>query len=219
MCLELDEERFKPIETILTKIPSYLMKTDMLYSISYAKTHDIPIELIDKPGSGRLIHRLQYIPFRTRIKISCTKILTFIAYISLPQAIILYIWKKRLDSLNQYLHSDKIENSDIDTKTHINYDNLLMKNRDLYMANKLEKISQQFNNIIAIVGNAHLPGISALLMNSNIQFKIIPLKQYFTEQLTIRSIIDVKVHNIVIDFFVRMALYLELFIFLKTRLL
>jgi len=54
---------------------------------------------------------------------------------------------------------------------------VLIDDRNTYMANNLLKLHQNYDNIIAILGDGHIKGIENLLLKNNITPKIIRLKE------------------------------------------
>jgi pheromone shutdown protein TraB len=56
------------------------------------------------------------------------------------------------------------------------------------MYQNLKKLSERYKNIVAIVGNAHVEGISNLLKKDNIDFKDITVKDYIELPITLKSL-------------------------------
>jgi pheromone shutdown protein TraB len=215
ICLELDQERFNIIEEILTKHPTFSNRKDMQYSICYARANNIPIKLIDKPGSGKIKNHVRALPFLTRCKINLIRFFSLSILFLMPYVIFFYRSIKIASNLNSYiLSNNKIKQSL--KKNDLKLYRSLMTDREKYMVNSLIYLSECYNNLIAIVGDAHLPGINRLLNDASVEHEIIPLKKYFNEPVYVKSIVDYRIDLIIVDFLFRFLLFANLVFLIKN---
>ena len=54
---------------------------------------------------------------------------------------------------------------------------ILIDKRNMYMVSKLVSLNENYQMIIACIGDGHIPGISKLLESKNIEFKTIRLSE------------------------------------------
>ena len=54
---------------------------------------------------------------------------------------------------------------------------VLIDDRNQHMVNQLEKASEEFEKVIAVIGDGHVPGISELLKSKDVEFETIRLSE------------------------------------------
>ncbi len=138
---------------------------EMLTAITYAQTHQLPLEFLDVNAQNLFITMWKTMPLQEKTKI------IFSGFASL------FITKKRIDQeilhLQENLDSYLIEIG----KKFPTIKRFLIDERNEHIVQCLEKLSKNYSNILACVGDGHIPGISLLLDQKNIPYETIRLQQ------------------------------------------
>ena len=189
ICLELDKQRYNTLIMKRSKIKSYKDKKnapiiykllarfqdniakeygvkagdEMLTAIKYAKSHQIPLELIDLNAQNLFRKMLHSMSLSEKLKL----------FLSGFGGI--FVNKKRVEN-----ELKKIE-EEFDTyieqigEKFPTIKKTLIDERNVYMAKKLKKLTEDYENIVACIGDGHVPGISKLLKSDNIEYDTIRL--------------------------------------------
>jgi len=190
ICVELDRQRFSAlmmkntnpegyrnarrnvpfIYRILARFQDSLAKEygvnagdEMLTAVKYAQSYQIPLEFIDMNAQRLFSNMLRSMSLSEKFKLLLSGFGG------------LFISKKKVES-----ELKKIEN-DFDSYVEqiaIKFPTIkrtLIDERNSYMTEKLVKLSEGKQNIIACVGDGHISGISKLLERKNIEYETIRL--------------------------------------------
>jgi len=138
---------------------------EMLTAVKYAQSHQIPLNFIDMNAQELFSNMLRSMPLSEKLKILLSGIGG------------LFISKKKVES-----ELKKIENEfDIYVEQigekFPTIKRTLIDERNSHMAKKLVKLSEENQKIIACVGDGHIPGISRLLGQENIEYETIRLSE------------------------------------------
>lgn len=141
---------------------------EMLTAIKYAKSNRIPFKLIDMNAKQLYVKTLESISISEKIKLSLTGVLLTLFGRNIIQ-------KKQIDENLGRIKEEIDEYLDKFEKTFPTIKRLLIDERDEYMANKLVKLNEKYQKIVACIGDGHIAGISKLLKLNNIDHMIIRL--------------------------------------------
>jgi pheromone shutdown-related protein TraB len=136
---------------------------EMLTAINYAKSNDIPLELIDANAQKLFSKMLKSMTLSEKIKL-------FLSGFSG-----LFIGKERVEK-----ELKKIEN-EIETylkeigKKFPTIKKILIDERNQKMANRIIELTSSYDHIIACIGDGHITGISSILDGKKIKYEIIRL--------------------------------------------
>jgi len=148
---------------------------EMLTSIDYAQRHQIPVAFIDMNAQNLFSRMLKSMSFSEKFKLMLSGFGGF------------FVSKKRVEK-----ELSKIE-KDFDVyikeigKKFPTIKRVLIDERNLFMVQQLSSANEQYEKIIAVVGDGHIPGLSKLLEKKNIIFETIRLSNLRRQ---IRSDID-----------------------------
>ena len=193
ICVELDKKRYNGLVSsnynnknkekipilykIFAKFQNNLAKNygivpgdDMLTAISYAKTNNLPIGLIDMDAKDLYEQAIDKMTFTEKLNISI--IAVFIVIFGW-----LYIKINRAESDFKNLNNDVQGHLQNFESSYPNLKEVLIDERNKNMAKKMINYNKKYKRIIACVGKAHTPGISKLFIKNNIEFSIIDIKQ------------------------------------------
>ncbi len=137
---------------------------EMLTTINYAQSHQKPIALIDMEARRMFSRMLKEMTIREKIKLALSGFGGF------------FVSKKRVEK-----ELDRIQdNFDYYMKEIGNkfptIKRILIDERNEYMKNKLVKANEEFEKVIAVVGDGHIPGLLELLEKQDIEYETIRLK-------------------------------------------
>jgi len=138
---------------------------EMLTAINYAGSHQLPIEFIDMNAQVIFTKMLKSMKFSERIKLFLTGIGGF------------FISKGRVEKeLNKF--EDDLDKyiAEIGEKFPT-IKRALIDERNEYMAQKLVDTNQRFKNVLALVGDGHIPGLTKLLKEKNVVFETVRLNE------------------------------------------
>ena len=145
---------------------------EMLTTINYAKSHQLPVAFIDMNAQRLFSRMLKSMSFSERIKLLFSGFAGF------------FINKKRVEkeigkiekNFDKYL--DEIGNKFPTIKR------VLIDERNQYMAKQLEKANEKYERIVAVVGDGHIPGLSEILTKKEINFDTIRLNEIRNQDLS-----------------------------------
>lgn len=190
LCVELDKQRYQALMMkqtdpekykeqsknlpilykLLSRFQEGLAKeygvqagAEMLTTINYAQTHQKPIAFIDMNAQVLFSKMLKNMTIREKIRI------LFSGFGGM------FVSKKRVEK-----ELDKIQkNFDYYMneigKKFPTIKKTLIDERDEYMANQLKNADEQYSQVIAVVGDGHIPGLTKLLEDKELDFETIRL--------------------------------------------
>jgi pheromone shutdown protein TraB len=138
---------------------------EMLMAINYAQSHQIPLEFIDMNAQKLFSRMLKSMPLSEKLRM-------FVSGIGG-----VFISKKRVEK-----ELEKIEGN-FDTyieqigEKFPTIKRVLIDERNAYMTQKLAILTEEHDKVIAVIGDGHIPGVSRLLGEKNIEFETIRLSQ------------------------------------------
>src|SRR4030042_4205918 len=138
---------------------------EMLTAINYAGSHQLPVEFIDMNAQVLFTKMLRSMKSSERIKLFLTGIGGF--FISKGRV------EKELDKFEDDL--DKYI-AEIGEKFPT-IKRVLIDERNQFMVERLVDASQRFKNVLALVGDGHIPGITNLLKDRDVVFEIVRLSE------------------------------------------
>lgn len=192
MCVELDKQRFKALTLKKTDPESYknmernvpiLYKIlarfqegmakeygvtageEMLTAINYASIHQIPVAFIDMNAQHLFAKMLRSMSFSEKLKLLFSGFGGF------------FVNKKQVEKELQKIEKnfDKYINEIGEKFPTIK--RVLIDERNYYMVQQLATASEQYEKVIAVIGDGHIPGISKLLKKKEIEFETIRLSE------------------------------------------
>jgi pheromone shutdown protein TraB len=138
---------------------------EMLTAIGFAKNKQLPVAFIDMNAQKLFKKMLRKMSFTEKIKLILSGLGGF------------FVSKKRVET-----ELKKIENN-FDTyierigERFPTIKEVLVDERNHFMAQQLTQANEQYTKIVAIVGDGHIPGLSKLLEKKDIDFETIRLSQ------------------------------------------
>ncbi len=138
---------------------------EMLTTINYAQSHQKPIGFIDMDARFMFSKMLKEMTIREKIKLVLSGFGGF------------FVSKKRVEK-----ELDKIQDNfdyymgEIGKKFPT-IKKILIDERNQYMKNKLVNANEEFEKVIAVVGDGHIPGLADLLDKEEIEYETIRLKE------------------------------------------
>jgi pheromone shutdown protein TraB len=192
ICVELDKQRFNAIMMKRTKPESYKAATkdlpivykllarfqeslaseygvsagdEMLTAATYGQSHQLPVEFIDMNAQRLFREMWKSMPFLEKFRLLLTGFGG------------LFVSKKRVE--------EELKNFQNDFDTYLNrigkkfptIKKTLIDKRDKFMVKKLVELCEQYKTIIACIGDGHVPGISQLLKEKDVEFETIRLAE------------------------------------------
>ena len=190
ICVELDKQRFNAIMMKRTKPDSYKAATkdlpavykllarfqeslaseygvsagdEMLTAVTYAQSHQLPVEFIDMNAQRLFREMWKSMPFLEKFRLLLSGFGG------------LFISKKRVE--------EELKNFQNDFDTYLQrigkkfptIKKTLIDKRDKFMVKKLVELHEQYQTIIACIGDGHVPGMSQLLKEKDIEIETIRL--------------------------------------------
>lgn len=146
---------------------------EMLTAISFAHNNQLPIAFIDMNAQNLFKKMLKKMSWSEKFKLLFSGIGGF------------FVSKKRVEK-----ELKKIEN-DFDSYVEKiggrfpTIKQILVDERNHFMAQQLAQAQEQYSKIIAVVGDGHIPGLSMLLKQKDIDFETIRLSQLRQKETSI----------------------------------
>lgn len=138
---------------------------EMMTAINYAQSHQLPVAFIDMNAQKLFTRMLRSMSFSEKFKLFLTGFGGF------------FIGKKRVEK--------ELKNFENDFDSYIEQigdkfptiKRVLIDERNQHMLNQILKADEQYERVIAVLGDGHIPGISKLLEEKGIDFEKIRLSQ------------------------------------------
>ena len=138
---------------------------EMLAAIKYAQSHQIPLKLIDMNAQSLFTKMLRSMSISEKFRLLLSGFGG------------MFLSKKRVEN-----ELKKIE-GEFDTyieqigSKFPTIKRTLIDERNLHMAKKLIQLMENHENIVACIGDGHIPGISKLLSSDNVEYNTIRLSK------------------------------------------
>ena len=138
---------------------------EMLTSINYARSHQLPIAFIDMNAQRLFSRMLKTMSFSEKIK------LMFTGFGGL------FVSKKRVEKELKNIEKNFDTYIEQIGKKFPTFKRVLIDERNLYMVQQLAAANEQHEKVIAVVGDGHIPGITRLLEDKELDFETIRLSE------------------------------------------
>jgi pheromone shutdown protein TraB len=192
LCIELDKDRYQAlmmkkndpeayrkasknqpiVYKLLARFQNNLAKEygvqagqEMITTSDYAQSHQIPLAFIDMNAQNLFSRMLKEMTIREKIKIALSGFTGF------------FMNKKKVEK-----ELDKIQ-GEFDSyigeigKKFPTIKRILIDERNRYMIQQLKTANEEYEKVIAVVGDGHIPGLAEMLKKQKIDFEIIRLKE------------------------------------------
>ncbi|MCD6473290.1 MAG: TraB/GumN family protein [Thermoplasmata archaeon] len=151
-------------QTIMARKFGVIAGNEMLAAVEFARDKGIPLYCIDM-DSYYIVNKLwRSIGFKDKVKI----LLSIIASLFLSKKRI----KKEIDELQDNGIIEEMEKYFSDLKK------ILVDERNEYMVKNILRILEEYDRVVAVVGEGHVDGMENLLKKANMEVKTIHLKDY-----------------------------------------
>ena len=138
---------------------------EMITAINYARTHQLPVGFIDMNAQYMFAKMLKKMSFSEKIKIMLTGFSAF------------FISKKHVEK-----ELSKFENNFDDYISQVGdkfptIKRVLIDERNNHMVKQIIKANEEYEKVIVVIGDGHVPGMSDLLKSKNVEFETIRLNE------------------------------------------
>jgi len=192
LCIELDKQRYNAlmlkqsnpekykeqgknlpaIYKILAKFQDSMAEEygvqagqEMLTTIQYAQSHQLPLAFIDMNAQRLFTKMLKSMSISEKIRMAFSGIAG------------LFISKKRVEKEIDRL-DDNFDKYMVEVgKKYPTIKRVLVDERNQFMVQRLTMANKEYEKVVAVVGDGHIPGLSELLKKKEIEFETIRLKQ------------------------------------------
>ena len=138
---------------------------EMLTAIKYAQSHGLPAEFIDMNAQHLFIKMWKSMPFTEKFRLLISGFAG------------LFISKKRVEEELKNLQNDFDTYLDEIGKKFPTIKNTLIDKRNEYMVNRIVSLNENYEKIMVITGDGHVPGISKILKSKDMEFETIRLTE------------------------------------------
>ena len=138
---------------------------EMLAAINYAQSHGLPAEFIDMNAQNLFIKMWRSMPFSEKFRLLLSGFGG------------LFISKKRVEKELKNIQDDFDVYIEEIGKKFPTIKTTLIDKRNEYMVNRLTSLNENYQQILACIGDGHVPGISKLLQSKQIEFETIRLSE------------------------------------------
>lgn len=146
---------------------------EMLTAISFANSNRLPIAFIDMNAQNLFKKMLRKMSLFEKFKLMISGIGGF------------FVSKKRVEKELIKIEHDFDSYVEKIGEKFPTIKRVLVDERNHFMAQQLTQANEQYSKIIAIVGDGHIPGLSKLLQQKEIDFETIRLSQLREKEKTI----------------------------------
>ena len=143
----------------------------MLTAITYAQSHALPVAFIDTDAQKLFTTMWRTMPMTERLKLLFSGFAGF------------FVSRKRVEQELKNFQDDYTTYIEEIGKRYPTIKRVLIDERNQHMVSKLTELHQQYQRIIACIGDGHVPGISQLLQEKQIPFEAIRLHDLQTKQI------------------------------------
>jgi len=138
---------------------------EMLAAINYAQSHGLPAEFIDMNAQNLFIKMWRSMPFSEKFRLLLSGFGG------------LFISKKRVEKELKNIQDDfDVYIEEIGKKFPTIKTTLIDKRND-YMVNRIASLNENYEKIMVVIGDGHVPGISKILKSKDIEFETIRLSE------------------------------------------
>jgi len=138
---------------------------EMLTAITYAQSHQLPVEFIDKDAQNLFSTMWKTMPFLEKLKLLFSGLGG------------LFISKKRVEKELENLQGNFDTYLEEIGKRFPTIKRTLIDERNEYMVSRVATLNDNYHKIIVCIGDGHIPGMTALLSTKQIPYEVIRLQQ------------------------------------------
>jgi len=138
---------------------------EMLTAIHYAQQYQLPVEFIDMNAQHLFTQMMKQMPLTERFKLFLSGFAGF------------FVSKKKVEQELEKYHENFTNYLDEVGKRYPTIKYMLIDKRNEHMVNQLTRLYDQYETIVACVGDGHIPGMTELLSGQSIPNKAIRLKE------------------------------------------
>lgn len=192
ICVELDKQRYNAIQLkrsnpefykearknlplvykLLARFQESMAKEygvnagdEMVTAITYAQSHQLPVEFIDMNTQYLFIKMWRSMPLSEKFKLLISGFGGF------------FISKKRVEKELENFQSNFNSYIEEIGKKFPTIKKTLIDKRNIYMADRLTGLNEEYKNIVACIGDGHIPGIYQLLTSGHTEVDVIRLSE------------------------------------------
>jgi len=137
---------------------------EMLTAITYAQSHALPVAFIDTDAQKLFTTMWRTMPVTEKLRLILSGFTGF------------FVSRKRVEQeLKNYQENFSTYLDEVG-KHYPTITRVLIDERNQHMVSKLVELTQQYQRIVACIGDGHVPGISQLLQEKQIPFEAIRLR-------------------------------------------
>jgi pheromone shutdown protein TraB len=144
---------------------------EMLTAITYAQSHALPVAFIDTDAQKLFTSMWRTMPMTEKFKLMLSGFAGF------------FVSRKRVEQELKNYQDDYTTYIEEIGKRYPTIKRILIDERNQHMVGKLTELHQQYQRIIACIGDGHVPGISQLLQEKQIPFEAIRLHDLQTKNI------------------------------------
>jgi pheromone shutdown protein TraB len=138
---------------------------EMLTTINYAKEHQLPIAFIDMNAQRLFKRMLKSMSFSEKFKLMFSGFGGF------------FVSKKRVEKELSKIEKDFDKVLDNIGDKFPTIKRVLIDDRNNHMVQQLIAANKQYERVIAVVGDGHIPGLSQLLNKKKVEFETVRLSE------------------------------------------
>ncbi len=146
---------------------------EMLTAIGFANSNQLPIAFIDMNAQNLFKKMLRKMSLSEKFKLMISGIGGF------------FVSKKRVEMELKKIEHDFDSYIERIGERFPTIKQVLVDERNHYMAQQLTQANEEYTKIVAIVGDGHIPGLTKLLQQKEIDFETIRLSQLREKETTI----------------------------------
>ena len=197
MCIELDKQRYDSLMLKQTDPEAYKEKgrnapilykilarfqegmankygvtagEEMLTTINYARSHQLPVAFIDMNAQNLFKRMLRTMSISEKIRL----VFSGFAGFFVNKTRVENEFKKFEDNLDSYIEEVG--------KKFPTIKRVLIDERNSYMVQQLKTADEQYERIIAVIGDGHITGISELLTKKDLEFETVRLSELRSQE-------------------------------------
>jgi pheromone shutdown protein TraB len=142
---------------------------EMLTAITYAQSHALPVAFIDTDAQRLFTTMWRTMPMTEKLKLIFSGFAGF------------FVSRKRVEQELKHYEDNYTTYLEEVGKRYPTIKRILIDERNQHMVGKLMELHQQYQRIIACIGDGHVPGISLLLQEKQIPFEAVRLHDLQTQ--------------------------------------
>jgi len=142
---------------------------EMLTAITYAQSHALPVAFIDTDAQKLFTTMWRTMPMTEKLRLILSGFTGF------------FVSRKRVEQELKNYQDNYTTYIDEIGKHYPTIKRVLIDERNQHMVGKLVELTQQYQRIVACIGDGHIPGISCLLQERQIPFEAVRLHDLQTQ--------------------------------------